>query len=107
MLQVEQVISEVSDWLSNISEQYHDSLKINITKANTKVLLVDFENDNYLAQLVVEDIGFHPYRFCSFSVLDVNQDSYQKDAYCYYDNENSNMHEILEHLTNGVLFMIG
>ncbi|MDE6004086.1 MAG: hypothetical protein K2G88_01715 [Oscillospiraceae bacterium] len=110
MLQVEQVISEVYNWILTISEQYQDILKINIikniiTKSN-KILIVNFENHNYIAQLIIDnDTGMKPYRFCEFRVLDINQDINQEDAYCYWDNQDSNMHEILQKLNNGISFM--
>ena len=112
MLQIEQVISEAYNWVLKISEQYQDILKINIRKhvitADKKILIVDFENHNYIAQLTIgNNVCMKPYRFCEFRILDVNQDSYQEDVYCYWDNVNSNIGEILEGFNNGlkILFL--
>ncbi|MDE6706844.1 MAG: hypothetical protein K2K06_02260 [Oscillospiraceae bacterium] len=111
MLQIEQVISEAYNWILKISEQYQDILKINIQKyvitADKKILMVDFENHNYIAQLIINnDIDMKPYKFCEFRILDVNQDIYQEDAYCYWDNVNSNIEEILEGLNNGLKILL-
>lgn len=111
MLQVEQVISEIHNWILAISEQYQNILQISIQKqvitADKKILIVNFENNNYIAQLTIDnDIDMKPYRFCEFRILDVNQDIYQKDVYYYSDNENSTIYEILQYLNNGILFMI-
>ena len=63
------------------------------------------ESTNYLAELVVEPEGFHPYRFVCFEILDKRKDPLQEPCF-YLDGENSSIESILENLDRGLSYML-
>lgn len=99
------VIKAVREWFAFISNNYKNIINFEIAADNKDVFIVDFDTNRYIAQLVVENEGFHPHRFVSFIALDIEKDIFQKDAYSYYDNNESTIDEIIEQLNKGISFI--
>lgn len=60
------VINEIHKWYETITKKYAEIVKCEIDKDEKNLFAVHFNTDRHIAQLVVDDIGFHPYRFVSF-----------------------------------------
>lgn len=103
---LESVMNEIHKWYEYISKKYTNVIKFEIDKNEKDVFIVNLETNRYIAQLVVEDIGFHPHRFVSFIVLDVAKDVMQENAYSYFDNEKDSIRDIIEQLNGGIDFII-
>lgn len=102
---LESVMSEIHNWYECISRQYIGVINFQIDKNEKDMFIVNLETDRYIAQLVVENIGFHPHRFVSFNVLDVEKDVKQEYAYCYYDSEKDSISDIIDQLNRGIDFI--
>lgn len=103
---LENVMNEVHNWYEYVSRKYADIIKFEVDKNEKDMFIINLETNRYIAQLVVEDIGFHPHRFVSFIALDASKDIMQENAYSYYDKENDSISEIIEQLNNGIEFVI-
>ena len=102
---LENVMNEIYLWYNYITKKYAEVIKFEIDKDEKDIFIVNFETNRYVAQLVVEDIGFHPHRFVSFIVLDVEKDIHQDYPYLFYDDEKDSISDIIEQLNKGIEFI--
>lgn len=102
---LETVMSEIHKWYENITKKYAEVIKFEIDKDEKDIFIVNFDANRYLAQLVVEDIGFHPHRFVSFIVLDIEKDIHQNYPYLFYDDEKDSVSDIIGQLNSGIEFI--
>lgn len=100
------VMKAVHQWYRIISEKYLKSIMFEIDRDNESAFIVNLETKRYIAQLTVENCGFHPYRYVSFYVLDTEKDESQQSPFVYYDSENASISDIVENLNLGVDFII-
>lgn len=100
-----EVIDTIQIWIKTVQEMYCDEINIEFCAERKDCLRYILESANYLAELVVEPEGFHPYRFVSFLALDKRKDTLQK-PYFYYDEEDSSMENILENLNIGISYIM-
>ena len=94
-----QILSAVRQWLLRID------LPGEILTDREDTLRVIFETGNALAELIVADSGFAPYRFVSFQVLDTRLDLTDGPAFTFHDSETSTIGEILRELDRGIAFV--
>lgn len=99
------VMNEIHKWYENITKKYAEVIKFEIDKDEKDIFIVNFDTNKYVAQLVVEDIGFHPHRFVSFTVLDIEKDIHQNYPYLFYDDEEDSVSDIIEQLNRGIEFI--
>ena len=97
----ENVMNEVHKWYDSISTKYADIIKFEISQNEKTIFNVFLENDRYIAQLVVEDIGFHPHRYVYLDILDADTEEHTY----YFDSEKDSMSDIIEQLDRGIKFM--
>ena len=58
-----------------------------------------------MAELIAGDGAYTPYRFVSFTVLNMQQDLNVSPVFFYYDNEDSTMDDILCGLKQGLCYL--
>ena len=63
---LENVMNEIHLWYNYITKKYAEVIKFEIDKDEKDIFIVNFETNRYVAQLVVEDIGFLLNCFVSF-----------------------------------------
>ncbi len=94
----------------NWVEQYQDyfeknNIKMVILRNEGDGFVVSFESDTSMAEIVVENPEFAPYRFVSFEIVTI-EDSQAKIIYSWYDNEYTSENEIREELKKGIDYLI-
>ena len=99
------VMNEIHKWCEKITRKYAGFIKYEIEKDEKNIFIVNFNTNRFMAQLVVDNIGFHPYRFVSFVILDMERDIYQQPSYVFYDDENNSVSDIIAHLNFGIEFI--
>ena len=102
---LETVMNEIHKWYENITKKYAEVIKFEIDKDDKDIFIVNFDTNRYVAQLVVEDIGFHPHRFVSFIILDIERDIHQNYPYLFYDDEKDSVSDIIEQLNSVIEFI--
>ena len=93
-MELYEAIDTIQKWVRTIQEKHREEIKIEFLIEQEVYLRYVIESTNYLAELVVEPEGFHPYRFVCFEILDKRKDSSQ-EPYCYLDEENSSIENIV------------
>ena len=73
----------------------------NIIVDTDKVLRVFFENEKYIAELVVEDGDFSPYRYVKMEILPLAS-KHPAPTYLWYDTQNDNVEKIITNLQIGL-----
>ena len=104
-MKLENVLSEIHKWYECVSRKYAGIIYFEIDKNEEDLFIVNLETNRYIAQLVVENTGFHPHRFVSFVVLDIEKDVTQQYAYYYYDSEKDSISDIIDQLNQGIEFI--
>lgn len=104
-MNLHEVIDTIQIWIKTVQDMYCDEINIEFCAEHRDYLRYILESTNYLAELVVEPEGFHPYRFVSFLALDKRKDTLQK-PYFYYDEEDSSVESILENLNAGISYIM-
>ncbi len=66
--------------------------------------MVEFDNDICMAEIVVEEATFAPYRYVSFEVVSIVE-SKVKIIYSWYDDETSMLIDIENELDKGIQFL--
>lgn len=100
------VKSFVAKWIDKNKEDIKDkNISISILRDEETGLVVSFENEEVMAELVVEQPDFSPYRFVSFEVAAIEEDR-AKIVYSWYDNDNTSQEEIGDSLQRGIDFII-
>ena len=93
-MELYEIIDTIQKWVRTIQEKHREEIKIEFLIEQEAYLRYVIESTNYLAELVVEPEGFHPYRFVCFEILDKRKDPLQ-EPYCYLDGENSSIENIV------------
>ena len=102
---LERVMDEIHKWYDQTSKRYSDKIKFELAQNEKDFLLVYLETNRYIAELTVENPGFHPHRFVSFVVLELDKNPQQKPIYSYYDSDKDSINDIIEQLNNGITFI--
>ena len=100
------VKSFVVKWINENKEDIKDKdISISILRDDKSGFVVNFETDEVIAELIVEQPDFAPYRFVSFEVAAIEENR-AKIVYSWYDNDNTFQQEIDDALKKGVEFII-
>ncbi|MBC1483967.1 hypothetical protein HCJ52_13795 [Listeria sp. FSL L7-1485] len=92
-------------WLdSNIESIEENDIKVTIIKNEKDGYVVEFDNDICMAEIVVEEATYAPYRYVSFEVVSV-VDSKVKIIYSWYDDDTSMLTDIEKELDKGIQFL--
>ena len=91
-----EVLTSVREWLA------HVPMPAQIQRDTDAGLWAYIETENALAELIVAEGEFAPYRFVSFSVMDIRLDPHAEPAYCFHDNESHTIPDILQALDRGM-----
>lgn len=95
------VLNALRQWLAGME------LPAEVLTDSTDRLWVVFETENALAELRAGDGEYAPYRFVSFTVLDSRLDTRAEPVFCFHDNENHTIEDILRELERGLRFLSG
>ncbi|MGG5342852.1 hypothetical protein [Enterococcus sp. AZ192] len=95
----------IAKWIDENKENIEQkNISISVIRDEETGLVVSFENDEVMAELVVEQPDFAPYRFVSFEVAAI-EDGRAKIVYSWYDNDTTTKQEIDNALINGIDFI--
>ena len=94
-MMLSQILSTVRNWLRQTC------LPAQVLTDREDSLRVILETENAMAELIVAQADFAPYRFVSFQILDIRRELRDGPVFCYYDNEGSTIDEILRELDRG------
>ena len=100
-----EVIDTIPIWIRTVQEMYCDKIDVEFLVEREDYLRYIIESTNYLAEIVVEPEGFHPYRYVLFEALDKRKDLSQ-ESYFYFDEKDSSLENILENLNKGISYII-
>ncbi|MBK1997116.1 hypothetical protein JI640_14500 [Listeria ivanovii subsp. londoniensis] len=92
-------------WLDANKESIEENgIKVTIIKNKKDSYVVEFDNDICMAEIVVEEATYAPYRYVSFEVVSI-VDSNVKIIYSWYDDETSVLTDIEKELDKGIQFL--
>lgn len=95
----------VATWIDkNKKDIEQKNISVSILRDENTGLVVSFENDEVIAELVVEQPDFAPYRFVSFEVAAIENDQ-AKIIYSWYDDDNTSEKEIADGIMGGIEFI--
>lgn len=104
-MDVQKLIKNTKDWMRRTATQYEGQIAIELLNDEPEFLRFWLDTGHYLAELIVEPEGFHPYRHVAFTVLDTLGEG-KNYAYCYYDEANETEEAIFEQLEEGIRFIL-
>ncbi|MEE1124581.1 MAG: hypothetical protein U0L18_01405 [Acutalibacteraceae bacterium] len=100
------VMTTAFDWVKSIENKYKAQIKTEILEHTDILYRVVFEAEHSLAELIVDNPCFAPYRYVSFLIYSANHSSESEPIFSYYDNETSTIEEIIAQLNNGINVLI-
>ena len=92
----ESTLRTVREWALRVS------LSPEVLRDDPDGLRIIWETGTHLAELIVSQGEYAPYRFVSFQILDLLREPDQALVYSYFDSEDSTMDEILTALDRGI-----
>ncbi|ELY8693649.1 hypothetical protein SOU83_000280 [Listeria monocytogenes] len=81
-----------------------NNIKLTIIKNEKDGYVVELDNDTCMAEIVVEEPTYAPYRYVSFEVVSLI-DGKVKIIYSWYDDETSQWNDIEKELNKGIQFL--
>lgn len=99
-------LTTVRDWTNTIKQKYEKQIKIDIIENSNILYRVAFETERNIAELVIDDSYYTPYRFVSFLVYSTLQSSKAEPVFSYYDNDASTIKEVVTKLDDGIKALI-
>ena len=92
----------VAKWLNSDLDRFkNNNISVEILKDNKHCLRVELNFGEVLAEIIVEEPGFAPYRFVSFQAGDIIN-GVPEMVHFWYDEENTTNEEIIENLNKAV-----
>lgn len=95
-----QIKDSIANWVYGIKNELH-YLETDIVLDNLNSLRVIFESKEYLAELLVEQGYFTPYRFVKLEILPLSS-ACPKPVYIWYDSQNDDINSIISNLQIGL-----
>ena len=93
------ILWAVRDWMAQVP------FTPDILHDDADGLRVIWETAEHLAELIVRESEYAPYKWVAFTILDVRLEPGQEPVYSYHDREGSSLEEILAALGRGVAMM--
>lgn len=100
------VMTTTFDWVKSTENKYKSQIKTEILEHSDIIYRVIFETEHSLAELIVDNPCFAPYRFVSFLVYSAKDLSESEPIFSYYDNKKSTIEKIIAQLNNGIDILI-
>lgn len=98
----QEIKSIVKEWCEENKIYFkNNNINIDILRNEKEGFVVSFDKDIAMAELVVEQTSYAPYRFVSFEIVTVEADR-AKISYSWYDNESTSQKELKGQLTKGI-----
>lgn len=94
------ILLELRRWLETIR------IPSQILTDTDRGLRVIFETENALAELIAGEGECAPYRFVSFTVLDLRLDLRAEPVFCFHDNDTHTAEDILRELARGIRYLM-
>lgn len=98
-MEFEKILGAVREWAGSVH------FPAEVLRDDPEGLRIIWETEEYLAELIVCRAGYAPYRWVCFTILDVRREPGQEPVYCYYDQEDSSVSEVLAALECGAAMM--
>lgn len=95
-----QIKDSIANWVYGIKNKLH-YVETDIVLDSSNSLRVIFESKEYLAELLVEQGSFTPYRFVKLEILPLTS-SYPEPVYIWYDSQNDDISSIISNLQIGL-----
>ena len=87
----------VAHWLKRNQGIFENNISVEVLRDNIDCLRFELNFGEILAEIIVEEPGFAPYRYVSFQAADII-DGVWKMVYTWYDEEETTAEEIVGNL---------
>ena len=94
-----EILDALRRWLTGVN------VPARVLTDRADALRVIFETENGLAELLAGEGACAPYRFVSFTVLDLRQDPHAEPVFSFCDDASHTVPEILRALDRGMAVM--
>ena len=91
-----QALTAVREWMGRVT------VPAQVQRDTDEGLWVFFESENALAELIVAEGDFTPYRFVSMTVLDTRLDPHAAPVFSFWGNGDHTVSDILRELDRGM-----
>lgn len=96
----------VIEWVAQNQAYFQgNGIKVEILRNEKEGYRASFENDICMAEIVVEQPYFAPYRFISFEIAAIKEEQVTI-VYNWYDHKNTTTNEIRRNLKKGIDYFI-
>ena len=95
-MEFSEVLTAVREWLGRVT------VPAQVQRDSADGLWVFFESENALAELIVAEGDFTPYRFVSMTVLDTSLDPHAAPVFTLWGREDHTVSDILRELDRGM-----
>ncbi len=99
------IVKIVKEWVKNISDKYKHLLKIETLIDEELVYRVIFQLENCMAQVLVEEPQFAPYKNIAFEIVGMENNKVN-NVYSWYNTGNESEDEIFSKLNEGIKFAL-
>lgn len=98
----DKIRTEIIKWIEdNISRFEEERINVEVVNNNRDNYSVVFDFNNCMAEININQPDFAPYRYVSFEVVAI-VDNESKLIYSWYDDDNTNIEEIIFQLNKGI-----
>ncbi|MDR0298970.1 MAG: hypothetical protein LBI13_02655 [Streptococcaceae bacterium] len=105
-MNLEKAIELVKKWIEEKRESFvTSSVKTEVIKDFPRIFEFSMDYNDCLAQIIVGDGMYTPYRFIAFEIV-AFVDGGVKYIFTWYDKENDESADIIENLDKGLNFLI-
>lgn len=94
--------TEIIKWIENNKSRFEEErINVEVVKNNRDSYSVVFDFNNCMAEIDINKPDFAPYRYVAFEVVAI-VDNVSKLIYSWYDDDRTNIEEILFQLNKGI-----
>lgn len=93
--------ASVIQWYEKVLSELKNQDEIILSKNNDDVLIIDFDFQNCIAQLSVNNSQFVPYQFVYFEAMDIETTN---QIYCFYDDDTKQKSDVISALDEALIF---
>lgn len=93
--------ASVIQWYEKVLSELKNQDGIVLSKNSDNVVIIDFDFQNCIAQLSVNNSQFIPYQFVYFEAMDIETNN---QIYCFYDDDTRQKSDVISALDEALIF---
>lgn len=102
----DEVLSKVKEWFSSIEKLYQAEFATAVERDDSTAFIVNIDSDIFISRVSVLEPEWRPFRFVEFMILDLRLESDQEPVFCYGDQDEDSIDDIIGNLNRGIQFML-